>query len=158
MKHAALFLFAFAFGCGGNVVVDHGSGGAGQGGHGNGGAGGMSSTLSVPPTTTTTNVTTTASTGGSCKACWQVLGGADAAQICGGSDSDAYNGLLGCVCGGGSVCPGPMRRELLHPPGGEHLVRGVHVRGLRRRLRPVRRRERVSSAVVVGSTGSGIAA
>ena len=102
MKRSRLVLSSFVLilGCGGNVVVDHGAGGAGQGGHGgSGGAGGtMSSTLSVPPNSSTTNVTTNASTGGSCNTCAQVLAGANASQICGGSEANAYQDLLARRC------------------------------------------------------------
>jgi hypothetical protein len=110
MKWLLLSLFSLLLGCGGNVVVDLGSGGAGgQGGtipHGGGHGGGVMTSMATLTPVTSTGPTTnvSASTGGDCNTCGQVLVGASAAQICPGAETDAYNALLGCGCGGGSMC------------------------------------------------------
>ncbi len=163
MKHAALFIFAFVVGCGGNVVVDHGSGGTGQGGFGHGGgsggAGGMSSTLSVPPNTsngTESPMTVTASSGGSCNTCSQVLGGASSAQICAGPDSDAYNGLLGCVCGGSSMCDAQCGANFCVHQAASNSCQSCMSSVCLTDYAQCTGAQEVSSAIAGGSTGSGM--
>src|SRR4051812_41867305 len=74
--------------CSGNVVVDNPSA-----------TGGGSTTTG----TTSGTITVTVTTGSCSPTCSAVLTTGGPAP-CGGSALSAYQGLLGCGCGGGSVC------------------------------------------------------